>query len=60
MKNLTHAVRQKLASKYGVSEKIKNDLDEGLYRVIENSQMGELFKVCAISPKNKLIPEGFD
>lgn len=24
MKNLTHAVKEKLASKYGVSEKIKN------------------------------------
>ena len=33
------------------SEKVKLDIEEGLNRVIENSQMGELFKVCAISPK---------
>jgi len=58
--NLGAFERLEILKKSTNSEKIKNDLDEGLNRVIENSQMGELFKVCAISPKNKLIPEGFD
>ena len=58
--NLGAFERLEILKKSTNSEKIKNDLDEGLHRVIENSQMGELFKVCAISPKNKLIPEGFD
>ena len=58
--NLGALERLEILKKSTNSEKIKNDLDEGLNRVIENSQMGELFKVCAISPKNKLIPEGFD
>ena len=58
--NLGALERLEILKKSTNSEKIKNDLDEGLLRVIENSQMGELFKVCAISPNNKLIPEGFD
>ena len=58
--NLGALERLEILKKSTNSEKIKNDLEEGLNRVIENSQMGELFKVCAISPKNKLIPEGFD
>ena len=58
--NLGALERLEILKKSTNSEKIKSDLDEGLLRVIENSQMGELFKVCAISPKNKLIPEGFD
>ena len=58
--NLGAFERLEILKKSTNSEKIKNDLDEGVNRVIENSQMGELFKVCAISPKNKLIPEGFD
>ena len=58
--NLGARERLEILKKSANSEKIKNDLEEGLNRVIENSQMGELFKVCAISPKNKLIPEGFD
>ena len=58
--NLGAFERLEILKKSTNSEKIKNDLEEGLNRVIENSQMGELFKVCAISPKNKLIPEGFD
>ena len=58
--NLGARERLEILKKSTNSEKIKNDLEEGLNRVIENSQMGELFKVCAISPKNKLIPEGFD
>ena len=58
--NLGAFERLEILKKSTNSEKIKNDLDEGLNRVIENSQMGELFKVCALSPKNKLIPEGFD
>ena len=52
--------RLEMLKKSTKSEKVKLDIEEGLNRVIENSQMGELFKVCAISPKNKLIPEGFD
>ena len=52
--------RLEILKKSTESEKVKFDIEEGLNRVIENSQMGELFKVCAISPKNKLIPEGFD
>ena len=52
--------RLKILKKSTNSEKIKKDLEKGLNRIIENSQMGELFKVCAISPKTKLIPEGFD
>ena len=52
--------RLEMLKKSTKSEKVKFDIEEGLNRVIENSQMGELFKVCAISPKNKLIPEGFD
>jgi len=52
--------RLEMLKKSTKSEKVKFVLEEGLNRVIENSQMGELFKVCAISPKNKLIPEGFD
>ena len=58
--NLGALERLEILKKSTNSVKIKNDLEEGLNRVIENSQMGELFKVCAISPKNKLIPEGFD
>ena len=58
--NLGALERLEILKKSTNSEKIKNDLEDGLNRVIENSQMGELFKVCAISPKNKLIPEGFD
>ena len=58
--NLGAIERLEILKKSTNSEKIKNDLEEGLNRVIGNSQMGELFKVCAISPKNKLIPEGFD
>ena len=58
--NLGALERLEILKKSTNSEKIKNDLDAGLLRIIENSQMGELFKVCAISPKNKLIPEGFD
>ena len=52
--------RLEILKKSTKSEKVKFDIEEGLNRVIENSQMGELFKVCAIAPKNKLIPEGFD
>ena len=58
--NLGAIERLEILKKSTNSKKIKNDLEEGLNRVIGNSQMGELFKVCAISPKNKLIPEGFD
>ena len=52
--------RLEILKKSTNSEKTKIDLEKGLCRLIENSQMGELFKVCAMSPKNKLIPEGFD
>ena len=52
--------RLEILKKSTTSVKVKFDIEKGLNRVVENSQMGELFKVCAISPKNKLIPEGFD
>ncbi len=42
------------------NKKDKNNLELGIKRIIEKDQMGELFKVIALAPKNKLIPEGFD
>ena len=42
------------------NRKDKNNLELGIKRIIEKDQMGELFKVIALAPKNKLIPEGFD
>ncbi|MEC7380720.1 MAG: SAM-dependent methyltransferase [Pseudomonadota bacterium] len=42
------------------TKKNKDNLELGIKRIIEKNQMGELFKVIAIAPKNKLIPEGFD
>ena len=38
----------------------KNYISSTLNRLLNKQLMGELFKVCAISPKTKLIPEGFD
>ena len=43
--------RLEILKKSTNSEKVKNDLDEGLNRVIENSQMGELFKVLQYRQK---------
>lgn len=52
--------RLKILKKLTNSEKIITDLEIGLKRVIENTNMGSLFKVCAITPNRKFIPEGFD
>ena len=51
--------RLKILKKLTNSEKIITDLEIGLKRVIENTNMGSLFKVCAIC-QTKFIPEGFD
>ena len=42
------------------NKKDKSNLELGIKRIIDKDQMGELFKVIALAPKNKLIPEGFD
>ena len=52
--------RLKILKKLTNSEKIVTDLEIGLKRIIENTDMGSLFKVCAITPNGKFIPEGFD
>ncbi len=38
----------------------KKNLENDLNRIIGKEEMGTLFKVIALSEKNKLIPEGFD
>ena len=41
-------------------KKDKENLENDLNRIIGKEEMGLLFKVIALSEKNKLIPEGFD
>jgi SAM-dependent MidA family methyltransferase len=38
----------------------RNNLICGLNRLIKKKDMGELFKVMALFPKNNFIPEGLD
>ena len=38
----------------------RNNLTCGLNRLIKKKDMGDLFKVMALFPKNNFIPEGFD
>ena len=42
------------------NKKDKKNLENDLNRIIGKEEMGLLFKVIALSEKNKLIPEGFD